>query len=172
MNGNTPNADEIVKALQACGTGKSACEKCMFRHETDENECHYIKASVAAALIESQAADAASYQQVKKALSDEGFSDLATMISRFKQVMVETNEHSIAADEEREALEARLQGAERRERAAVEDLKAVLVEGGYGCDYCKHERIQLDCAPSCSNETKLGGWQWRGPQEAGKGEAE
>lgn len=51
---------------------------------------------------------AASYQQVKKRLSAEGFNDLDTMITRYKQVMADANEIDIAKDEEMEQLRAAL----------------------------------------------------------------
>ena len=58
-------------------------------------------------LIESLQADAASYQQVKKALRDKGFDDLSTMISRIRQVVADTNEVDIMKDELTESLQAR-----------------------------------------------------------------
>ncbi|NCB30377.1 MAG: hypothetical protein EOM66_03100 [Clostridia bacterium] len=113
----------------------------------------------AADQIESQAADVASYQQVKKTLSDEGFEDLGTMIAEYKQVLIEANEHAIEADDDREKLEAQLAASQRRERAAVEYCKSPHYgDGDYYCgaDSACQEVLDILC----------------GSREAGKGEAE
>jgi hypothetical protein len=90
MNAET-NAQEIVKMLRAApnynaGVGTATIE--------DE----------AADLIESLTADAASCRQVKKCLADEGFSDLPTMIARYKQVMRDVNDIEMAKDEKIETI--------------------------------------------------------------------
>ena len=138
----------------------------------------------AADLIESLQADAESYQQVKKTLSDEGFSDLPAMIARYKQVMADANEIDIAKDEEMEQLRADLAASQRRERAAVGDLKVMALamreseELSEGCCFaCAHDGQNLpDDAiliyGECPGYEADDCFEWRGPQEAGKGSAE
>lgn len=53
--------------------------------------------------------------KLENRIAAEGFSDLETMISKYKTVMLAANELSIEADEEIESLKARLAEAERRE---------------------------------------------------------
>ena len=136
----------------------------------------------AADLIESLQADAESYQQVKKTLSDEGFSDLPAMIARYKQVMADANEIDIAKDEEMEQLRADLAASQRRERAAVEDLKLIVdaVREAH-CDETCCFACKFDCDTSindsgvpnceCPGFERDDCFEWRGP-EAGKGSAE
>jgi len=137
----------------------------------------------AADLIESLQADAESYQQVKKTLSDEGFSDLPAMIARYKQVMADANEIDIAKDEEMEQLRADLAASQRRERAAVEDLKLIVdaVREAH-CDETCCFACKFDCDTSindsgvptceCPGFERDDCFEGRGPQEAGKGSAE
>jgi len=137
----------------------------------------------AADLIESLQADAESYQQVKKTLSDEGFSDLPAMIARYKQVMADANEIDIAKDEEMEQLRADLAASQRRERAAVEDMKLIVdaVREAHGDETCCFA-CKFDCdtsitdsgcyANECPGFERDDCFEWRGPQEAGKGSAE
>lgn len=68
-----------------------------------------------------------------------------------------------------ESLQSQLTESQRRERAAVEDLK--LASDCSTCDV-RGKKGFSSCAPlfvggegSCKN------YKWRGPQEAGKGEA-
>ena len=132
------NADEIVRALKACGTGKAACEKCPFRHETDDMECHFTKASIAADLIDSLRSQLA---EIGITIAAEGFSDLATMIAKYKTVMLAANETSISQDEEREELREQLKISKRNTRDARNEL--CLKCGRYreahngACDWCR-----------------------------------
>lgn len=71
-------------------------------------------------------ADAASCQQVKNAIIREGFTDIETMIAKYKIVLLAANETSIEQDNEIESLQSQLADAERRERAAVEDLQRLV----------------------------------------------
>lgn len=72
-----------------------------------------------------------------------------------------------------ENLQEQLAASQHRERAAVEDLKK---HRKYKCDCCYYADKQgryipcRDCQSPISNYGD--GWQWRGPQEVGKGEAE
>ena len=76
-----------------------------------------------------------------------------------------------------EALQAQLAASQRRADAAVEDIMC-----RDHCDVCKYSKYDGTCDESdfdcqtcknacpcatCRNEDK---WEWRGPQETGKGE--
>jgi hypothetical protein len=64
-----------------------------------------------------------------------------------------------------ESLQAQLAASQRRERAAVEDLRR---NRKYKCDCCHYANKQgqyipcRDCQSPISNNEDL--WQWRGPQ--------
>lgn len=64
-------------------------------------------------------------------------------------------------------LEKRLAESERREKAAIEDLKQSEHSNGH-CSYCKHARDDGDCANMsipwvpCSVDNR---WEWRGATE-------
>lgn len=63
-----------------------------------------------------------------------------------------------------ESLQAQLTESQRRERAAVEDLKRT--PGIWPCFACKHAgQMSIRCRPDSRDC-----FEWRGPQEAGKGE--
>ena len=64
-----------------------------------------------------------------------------------------------------EVLKAQLVASQRRERAAVEDMK-IVVETASECNVCKH-RVGVSGCPIRYKECNF---EWRG-QEAGKGEA-
>ena len=66
-------------------------------------------------------------------------------------------------------LRGQLAESQRREQAAVEDLKMVCISGE-PCTSCKECRNMGDRFP-CALGGWCGGtkWQWRGQQEAGKG---
>lgn len=72
-------------------------------------------------------------------------------------------------------LEAQLAVSQHREQAAVEDLKA-LSESNGDCSMCLHfQKNDSEYFPDCDTcpcDNGLNKWQWRGPQEAGKGETE
>lgn len=62
-------------------------------------------------------------------------------------------------------LRAQLAESQRRERAAVEDLAIAC-----SCDVCsKRGKVRFSSCKSCITESAF---EWRGPQEAVKGEAE
>lgn len=65
-----------------------------------------------------------------------------------------------------ENLQEQLAASQHRERAAVEDMK-IIVETASECNVCKH-RVGVSGCPIRYKECKF---EWRGPQEAGKGEA-
>lgn len=69
-----------------------------------------------------------------------------------------------------EALQAQIAESRRRERVAVEDLKKAIKFYALGtciCGLCA-KLGDGGCKEFCYGKD----WQWRGPQEAGKGEAE
>jgi chromosome segregation ATPase len=121
----------------------------------------------AADLIESLQADHESYQQVKEALQREGYSDIETMISQYKQVMIAANEHDLDRGEEVERLEAQLAASQRREKAAVEDLKRFSA-----CCQC-NANIDGSCCDmfdgTAENKYFCSNWQWRGRKEQENG---
>lgn len=151
------NTDKIVRAL------RKACHDC-----NPTPCCEYeVLGKEAADLIDCQQAQLAKLQ---KRIAGEGFPDLETMISKYKTVMLAANEISIETDEEIESLEARLAEAERRERAAVEDLNFACgsqpsASAEYSiCDICKHKQGDGSCPKQCFMNS-LGAsnkWQWRG----------
>ena len=63
-----------------------------------------------------------------------------------------------------ESLQAQLSESQRRERAAVEDARQ-----GSVCRTCHY--LNNGCEP-LNLDAGCHKWQWRGPQEAGEGEAE
>lgn len=153
---NTPmNANEIVGALRVCNRPKGhRCSECPIFSRYEHTACKATVDRLAAALIESQAAEIARHNA---AVTAEGFADVQTMIARYKQVMYDANEISISQDEEIEELRERLTAlrdaqtthycvncedvarqlaeSQRRERAA---LKKLSVESGGG-DECDDE---------------------------------
>lgn len=65
-----------------------------------------------------------------------------------------------------EDMAARLEVVQRRERAAVEDLNLTA-----NCDVCKHyDADEISCEKPTVDSYSC--FEWRGPQEAGEGEAE
>lgn len=100
--------------------------------------------------METMQADRESYQQVKKALSREGFDDIETMISRYKQVMIDSNEIDIAKNEEIEQLIA-------ERDAAIDDMEDIV----NGKDYCKRCDYYAKCQQA--NTTMCGNFVWRRP---------
>lgn len=142
------NSDEIVRALRnyAKAFGPTPL------HIRGDME-------IAAATIESLQAQ---LDKLEKRIAHEGFSDLETMISKYKTVMLAANEISIETDEEIEALEAQLSESQRRERAAVEDIPVAHDRGR--CAVCKHKRSD---GGACNKWPDRSCFEWRGPQEAG-----
>lgn len=104
-------------------------------------------------------AESASYRQVKKVLADEGFSDLATMISRYKQVMADANEVDIAKDEELADLRAQIAESEKREKAAIECINRPI---DYICavmHYDKYGSRYTFALPSQWSDLKFGSYE-------------
>ena len=73
----------------------------------------------AAAVIESLQAQ---LSKLEKRIAAEGFSDLETMISKYKTVMLAANELSIETDEELEELRAQLTASHRSAQDARNEL--------------------------------------------------
>jgi hypothetical protein len=85
--------------------------------------------------------------------------------------------------EEIESLQAQLAASQRRERAAVEDMKRIVdAVREEHCDETCCFACAFDCdtsitdsgcyANECPGFERDDCFEWRGPQEAGKGEAE
>ena len=152
------NANEIVQAL------REECEDCSEFSPTDK-KCHgiyYCPTRYAAALIESQAAQLA---KLEKRIADEGFSDLETMISKYKTVLLAANEISIETDEEIETLKNQLAASQRRERAAAK------------CDGCTENgkwenEVEYGYSSPCTRCKRRCADNWRGQQEPEKGDSE
>jgi hypothetical protein len=137
------NADEIVKAL------RGECEDCSECAVEDKNcrAIYYCPNRDAASLIESLQA------QLKDVT--------ATLGQTWEWDMYK------CANREIDRLRRELAASQRREKAAVEDLKTVMP---YWC--CKNKSKEhcpvssfngmIDCA-------YCGDWEWRGPQGSGKG---
>lgn len=66
-----------------------------------------------------------------------------------------------------ETLIAKLAASQRREQAAVDDIERVLAD----TDYTEFCYLCANCAKRCPEEAECKP-KWRGPQEAGKGEAD
>lgn len=67
-----------------------------------------------------------------------------------------------------ESLQAQLAESQRRERAAVADI--VVAHDAGKCETCKHKAVEAGA--SCKKWPDRSCFEWRGPQEAGKGETE
>ena len=67
-----------------------------------------------------------------------------------------------------ESLQAQLAASQSRERAAVEDMPHYC---GMCANHCTEEEATQKCGEGWEGEG-CDDWQWRGPQEAGKGGAE
>lgn len=71
---------------------------------------------------------------------------------------------------ENASLLAQLAESQRREQAAVEDFEGCMKNKKERCAYCIHDD---ECEPGESLcYANVCGFEWRGPQEAGKGDAE
>ena len=69
-----------------------------------------------------------------------------------------------------ESLQAQLAASQRREKAAVEDFEGYMKNRSERCAYCIHDD---ECEPGESLcYANVCGFEWRGPQEAGKGDTE
>jgi len=136
------NAEDIIKALRLCGeTSECVVERidCPYCENTDS--CSDELLFDAADLIESLQEELANLNTIMAA---EGFSNLATMIAKYKTVMLAANETSIEQDERIEQLESLLAEYRRRERAARLEVcrrcpDGEIVDGvkHYPCDGCK-----------------------------------
>ena len=76
-----------------------------------------------------------------------------------------------------ESMQAQLAESQRRERAAVEDLEYACGSSGEFelrsiCDICRRKQTDGTCPTQCEMNSLAASnkWQWRGPQEAEKGE--
>ena len=122
------NADEIVRAL---------------RWLAKETEFIFAAENLngVADLIKSQQVQ---LDEMEKKIAAEGFSDLETMISKYKTVMLAANELSIETDEELEELRAQLSASQRRAQDARNEL--CLKCGKYktahlgSCDGCRWKK--------------------------------
>jgi hypothetical protein len=131
------NTDDIVKAL-LCGhtIGNLCYEKCKYR----ENErCELSEITVrnmAADLIESLRAQLDAYKatglnpgdikDMQEICKKNGLAKYVNLIAKAKQQMVKSNEYSIDQDARIEQLESRLSESQRREKAAIEEIKITL----------------------------------------------
>jgi hypothetical protein len=99
---------------------------------------------------------------------EKGLTKYIGLIARAKLELVMNNDVIIGLDERVGQLETQLAESQRREKAAVEDLKISAVFGN-SCGFCKHNGQKCKYAPNGKHENKELCWQWRGPQEAEKG---
>lgn len=88
-------------------------------------------------------------RRMRAQVTHEGFDDLATMIAKYKTVMLAANETSIEQDEEIEKLKTDL-----RKLADCGNCKHEITEDS-NCDKCKHT-----CA--CKHCLYGSNWEWRG----------
>lgn len=138
--------EKIVRALRICNRSKGhRCSECPVFSRYEHRICKATVDERAADLIEALQADRESYQQVKEALRREGYSDIETMISQYKQVMIAANEHDLDRDEEVERLEAQLEASQPenkpltnadRIRAMSDEELAELLHEAYTSGMC------------------------------------
>lgn len=88
-------------------------------------------------------------------LAEEGFTDLDTLVSRFRQTLIDANEHDMEQDREIESLQARLE-------AALQDLDDLRKLSGHVCFACKHAAGHNSAL--CLRCRFDGGrrWRWKG----------
>lgn len=141
------NAEEIMLSAKMCQERKCGdCPRITNAFHL-EDDCRRDLVGCLVSMIESLKYDAANYQQIKKALSREGFSDIETMIARFKQVMIDENSISAARELEMDGLSEKLKASERMARNARNEL--CLKCGRYheahngACDGCKWKEMSL-----------------------------
>jgi hypothetical protein len=144
------NADEIVRALRACGEGKTACAQCPWEKYTGE-ECHFAKSRAAADLVESLQWQLAEYtttgltpgdvKDLQALCEENGLAKYVDLIVEAKRQMGKDNERSIEQDERIEQLESQLAASQRRAQTARNEL--CLKCGRYreehngACDGCR-----------------------------------
>lgn len=147
---------DTVRALRHCGNNE-CCTGCT-RLRIGPGEIIPCMASLirdALSIIESQSAENDSLRTANKALESD----------------VYNNELNLSI------LNAKLEGAQRRERAAVEDMQMLAIKDRHmPCAVCKHEKLpvlvegKLDMSCPCVRCREIdSSFEWRGP-EAGKGE--
>lgn len=69
-----------------------------------------------------------------------------------------------------ESLQAQLSASQRREKAAVEDMYQI--EQSRICEVCvfrESDVSDIECRSCAGRNADVGGFVWRGPQEAGEG---
>lgn len=160
------NAEDIIKALRYCYSKDMVrgCNGCPY-HDREDDTCTTENLELQAAdLIESLQAQ---LERFNATLAREGFTELETMIAKYKTVMLAANELSIETDEEIEALREQLKESQRRERAAIKDIKSY-----HSCRQCKHHvpNEKPWCVGSCKSTptgTNCENWEWRGLKEGG-----
>ena len=159
------NADKVVEELR----------------DAAERPTHPTVFRCAADLIGSLRADAASYQQVKKILAREGFTDLSAMVSKYKQTMYDANEIAIAKDEEIEQLQADNKAMRQEWQEAHDELRKLRGELKWvkeELDIAVEDILDAALTPCtyCLNNPSNGGtcdmynenhdmftcWKWRG----------
>ena len=137
------NANEIARGLRYCYSEDMVrgCNECpYYNHEDDTCTTENLELQ-AADLIESLQAQ---LEQFNATLAREGFTELETMIAKYKTVILAANELSIETDEEIEALREQLKESQRREKAARIEVCRCCPDGEiidgvkhYPCDGCE-----------------------------------
>ncbi|HPK26781.1 MAG TPA: Lar family restriction alleviation protein [Anaerolineaceae bacterium] len=94
-------------------------------------------------------------KRMRAQVTHEGFDDLATMIAKYKTVMLAANETSIEQDDEIEKLKADLKKLSDCENCKHEITDDRCEESDYTCNTCTQDCVCKDCV-ECSN------WEWRG----------
>ena len=136
------NAETLIKALKCCTSSETGCIDCP-NIDLVTGRCSTELDTIAIDVIESLQAQ---LEQFNATLAREGFTELETMIAKYKTVILAANELSIETDEEIEALRGQLKESQRREKAAVEDLELVCTVGE-SCFVCKNLEYRGDDFP-------------------------
>lgn len=151
------NANEIVRALRNTCNGCNPTPCCEFE----------VLGPEAAELIESLQA-----QLAEKTKEAEGWHILRLDADRIREGMMQ-KEMRLIGDNMR--LEKQLTASQRREQAAVEDLKDALYDPlTIDCGYCKYRGAETNehvaTTGGCHACENHGGFydcfEWRGPQES------
>lgn len=134
---NRVGMEEITQTARQCA--ERECDNCeRLRNDIlQEDDCRRALLRDAASVIERLQAR---QQETDKALSREGFADLPTMIAKYKQVMADANEISIARDADLERV--------TRERDAAKTALREVISRFYTDSAeidCKTERAIARC---------------------------
>lgn len=140
------NPYEIIRALREnadwCGANKYEIPLCMGDNQRE-----------AANLIESLQAQLADYHHMSELVGGK----------------MEENQRLRRINEN---LQSQLADSQRRGRAAVEDIEHAARYNCGICGVCAHyAKFWKDGGCNLENNGEPCKWQWRGPQEAGEGEA-